>query len=300
MRRTNILVLSPDPTDQMYNGRWRDILKQLAASLQHFGIELSHAPWTSDLRMAPNRPKLVLPLLAWGYQRAHPLWLDTCKDWQRLEISIHNPPDILQWNSDKSYLKTLAEKGASVVPSLYFDEISPSRLRDSLSHFNVDRVVLKPTVSATAYKTSVWEVGRVVSDPPEGPCIVQPYLQSIETEGEISLIFIDGHFSHGLRKTPAIGDFRVQPEFGGRLIRHDPDENAIRAASKILQLIGTSLLYARVDLVINQNNEWALLEAELIEPDLFLGLDRNNGEMLGEAILRRINTNNIELEKEIN
>ncbi|WFU04569.1 hypothetical protein QA648_27725 (plasmid) [Rhizobium sp. CB3171] len=299
MRGTNILVLSPDPADQMYNGRWRDILEQLTTSLQHFGIEVSHAAWTRDLRMVPHRPQLVLPLLAWGYQRAHEQWLDTCKDWQRHQIPVHNPPDVLQWNSDKSYLKTLAEKGAPVVPSLYFDEISTSRLRESLSYFDVDRVVLKPTVSATAYKTSIWEAGQLISDPPEGSCIVQPYLRSIETEGEISLIFISGQYSHGLRKTPVAGDFRVQPEFGGRLTHHEPDQSAISTATKILETIGTSLLYARIDLVLNQNNEWALLEAELIEPDLFLGLDHKNGHMLGEAILNRINGQDIEQEKQM-
>lgn len=288
MRGTNILVLSPDPADQMYSGRWRDILRQLTTSLQRFGIEVSHAPWTNDLLMSPHRPALVLPLLAWGYQRTHALWIDTCKEWKRLQIPVLNPPDILQWNSHKAYLETLAQKGASVVPSLYFDEVSPAKLQDSLAHFGVDRVVLKPAVSATAYKTSVWESGQPISDPPEGPCMVQPYLRSIETEGEISLIFIDGQFSHGLRKTPVRGDFRVQPEFGGRLAQYDPDRSAIRTAHKVLETIGVSLLYARIDLVLNQNNEWALLEAELIEPDLFLGLDDRSGELLGEAIRNRL------------
>jgi len=288
MRNNKVLVLSPDPTDVMYAGRWRDILAQLAGSLERFGIGTEQAPWTSDLGAIAESAALVLPLLAWGYQRDHRRWLDTCVEWQRCGIPVQNPPEVLRWNSDKRYLEELRERGAPVVPSLYCDGLSYSRLQDSLAFFDVDTVVLKPTVSATAYKTSLWRAGTTVADPPEGPCIIQPYLPSIEREGEISLIFIEGRFSHALRKIPAEGDFRVQPEFGGRLTAHVPDQNAIQTAQQVLQCTGPSLLYARIDLVLSNTSQWLLLEAELIEPDLFLNLDGNRGELIGQALRDRM------------
>lgn len=286
--RRNILILTPDPADSMFNGRWRDILADLVRCLTPFDINVDHAPWTKKLQNTPGSSDLVLPLLAWGYQKTIPLWFKTCTEWQNSGIPIQNPPQILKWNTDKHYLEQLTERGASVVPSFYCDKISYAKLKEAVAIFGVDKVVLKPTVSATAYKTSVWEDGRSVTDPPDGPCIIQPYLSSIETEGEISLIFVNGQFSHALRKKPLAGDFRVQPEFGGCLTPCVPDQSAIKTAEKIHAHIDDSLLYARIDLVLGDDNRWLLLEAELIEPDLFLGFDKKNGELLGEAIRQQI------------
>lgn len=283
-----VLILSPDPKDLMYDGRWVHILKQLTEKLRCFNIDVTHAPWTTALHNTSRTTQLVLPLLAWGYQRSHPLWLEICKEWQKRDVLIHNPPNILQWNSDKHYLDDLYKQGAPVVPTFYCDNISYSKLNEALVLFDVDMLVLKPTVSATAYKTSLWKEGESITDPPSGSCIIQPYLPSIVTEGEISLIFIDGQFSHALRKTPAAGDFRVQPEFGGHLAHYVPDQSVLQTAKKILKSIGSSLLYARIDIVLNNLDEWELLEAELIEPDLFLDFDKTNGKLLGDAIFEKI------------
>ena len=45
--------------------------------------------------------------------------------------------------------------------------------------------------------------------------LFQAFVPEVETQGEVSLVFIDGVFSHAVRKRPAQGDFRVQIDFGG-------------------------------------------------------------------------------------
>ncbi|WP_156593311.1 ATP-grasp domain-containing protein [Agrobacterium vitis] len=203
-------------------------------------------------------------------------------------MPLLNEPEVLLWNSNKRYLEEFHNLGAAIVPTIYCDCFSKEALENSLRYFEVDTVVIKPTVSATAYKTSLWRKGGEIDAPPEGGCLFQPYLSSISSYGELSLIFFDGQFSHALRKLPAKNDFRVQPEFGGSLFPYKPQESAFAAAKKIQDVISGVPLYARIDLIKDNNGEWLLIEAELIEPDLFLQFDERDGELLAKAILKRI------------
>jgi len=39
--------------------------------------------------------------------------------------------------------------------------------------------------------------------------VLQPFQASVKSRGEISLVFIDGEFTHCIRKKPSQGDFKV-------------------------------------------------------------------------------------------
>ncbi len=288
MNRNKIVFLCPDQKDQMFHGRWRSVMAQLCDSLRRFNFSTEVTPWVgtdSDLVASAD---LVLPLLAWGYQRAYAQWLSACTEWAQNGVPVQNVPDVLKWNSDKRYLMELHAKGTSVVPSLYYEKISQPRLLEASEFFGTHTVVVKPTISATAYKTSLWKLGGTLADPPDGPCIVQPFVTSIVKHGEVSLIFLDGQFSHGLQKIPREGDFRVQPEFGGRLSRCLPEKSLIVEAEKVLENLPKALLYARIDMVLGDRGNWMLMEAELIEPDLFIGMNENRGELFGQAVRNHI------------
>lgn len=290
MTRANILILHPDEGDPAFQGRWREIFKELRRCIERFGMKVDASSWRHLCVEEPRDADIVLPLLAWGYHRDYAFWLSQCANWQVSSLRMLNAPDILRWNSDKRYLQYLHERGVPVVPSLYREKICPAVLLESLEAFGVDALVVKPTVSATAWKTSVWTKDVDLEDAPEGPCIIQPFMESIRTQGEISLIFIDAEFSHGLRKTPRTGDFRVQPEYGGHLSSYLPDRAALAAADSILSSLPGPLLYARIDMVRDALGNWVLLEAELIEPDLFLGFDEGCGNMFANALLRHVSS----------
>ncbi|MCA3903600.1 hypothetical protein JKP31_20175 [Vibrio vulnificus] len=284
MEKVKVLILTPDLNDEMYNGRWREILCELTDCLSKYNILISNTSWTDDLDKYLGKVDIVLPLLAWGYQREYERWIVACKKWKDLKIPISPSADILQWNANKTYLNKLSDSGVQTVPTLYFDTICESKLRYATEYFGSKRVVLKPTISATAYKTSIWEKGMPILDAPTDSCMVQPFLSNIVSEGEISLIFINRKFSHALKKKPKSGDFRVQPEFGGEITAYAPTPNSMDVAKMIVDSIDGSLLYARIDLVQDQDKQWKLLEAELIEPDLYLAFDKEDGKLLAQEI----------------
>ncbi|MBC7986854.1 MAG: transporter [Sphingomonadaceae bacterium] len=277
-----VCFLTPDPEDEDYHLLWRDTLAHLVAALARAGIGSDARGWTEAGDLTGYG--LVMPLLVWGYHRACARWIDHVTAWEREGVDLRNPANALRWNADKSYLGMLAERGAPVVPTIYVDRMTEAALEDAAARFGVDRLVAKPRVSATAWRTIRWARGGSLEGGPEGAAMIQPYLPAIESEGEVSLIHIGGNLSHAIRKRPRAGDFRVQPEYDGILTPHDPALDEIHAARRILAAIDGDLLYARVDLVRDDAVAPVLMELELVEPDLSLEFDPGKGALFAEAV----------------
>ena len=278
-----IAILTPDPADELFHSRWRDVLARLAATL---GCEVEGPAWTTEEDL--SRFDLVLPLLAWGYPREHRRWLDAAARWEREGARVANPPSVLAWNSDKSYLGRLAEAGAPVVPTLYVDRLTSGIMDEALNRFGCERLVAKPQISSSAWQTIRWSPGDPLDGGPEGAAMVQPYLPSIETTGEVSLIYFEGRFSHAISKRPQPGDFRVQPEHRGIISPHVPAADEREAAERVLGAVAELLLYARVDLVRGEGGAPLLIELEAIEPDLYLEQDPAMGAKFRDAVRERI------------
>jgi glutathione synthase/RimK-type ligase-like ATP-grasp enzyme len=185
-------------------------------------------------------------------------------------MRLQNPPSVLLWNADKSYLARLAEAGAPVVPTLFVEQVDEAALEAAAAHFGAERLIAKPRVSASAFQTICWSPGTRLAGGPDRAAIVQPFLPDIEIGGELSLIYLGGAYSHAIRKRPQPGDFRVQPEFDGIITPHAPLPDEFTAAEAALRAAGEDLLYARVDLVRGLDSAPALMEIELVEPDLYL------------------------------
>jgi hypothetical protein len=276
-----ICILTPDPADEGYRTRWRDVLERNAGPLRAAGFEVVGRSW-ADAADLPGFP-LVLPLLVWGYPRAHGRWLECVARWEGQGVRLQNPASVLAWNADKRYLGRLEEKGAPVVPTLFADRLTLGTMEEARARFGTDALVAKPQVSSTAWQTIRWSPGQPLAGGPEGPAMVQPYLPAIEESGEVSLIFFGGRFSHAISKRPQPGDFRVQPEYDGIIAAYHPAPDELQAAGRILAAVDEDLLYARVDLVRGLSGEPELIELELIEPDLYLGYDPENGAAFAAA-----------------
>ncbi|HEX8224331.1 MAG TPA: hypothetical protein VF605_11000 [Allosphingosinicella sp.] len=281
-----VAILTPDPGDEGYRTRWRDVLDRNAAPLRAAGLEVRHRSWADAPDLADF--DLVLPLLVWGYPRAHGQWVTAVQRWRDEGVRLQNPASVLIWNADKNYLATLDRRGAPVVPTLFVPRLGEAGMEDARIRFGTDRLVAKPQVSSTAWQTIRWSPGQPLDGGPQGAAMVQPYLPAIEASGEVSMIYFGGAFSHAISKRPQPGDFRVQPEYDGIIAAHRPEPDEREAAERILAAVEEPLLYARVDLVRGLDGLPQLIELELIEPDLYLGYDEGAGERFAAAALELI------------
>ena len=128
--------------------------------------------------------------------------------------------------------------------------------------------------------------------------MVQPYLDKVETQGEVSALFIDGELSHMVQKIPVPGDYRVQDDFGasdGPVVLSEEEQGLARRVMDALGAIMSGwpipvsqpLLYARVDFLRNHEGSLCMNELELVEPSLFFRHSPGAAEALADALCRR-------------
>lgn len=267
MTGERIAILVP-AADGAYGGtRWPEVLARMVEPLAAAGMRVEAVDWTTDEDLTGF--DLVLALLAWGYHRDGD-WAGQASRWQAAGVRLQNPPAVLRWNADKVYLAALEAKGAPVVPTLFVDEVTETAMHAAAARFGTDRLVAKPRVSASAFRTIRWSPGTPLDGAPTDAAMIQPFMANVLESGEPSLLFFDGRFSHAVSKVPQAGDFRVQPEFDGILAPYEPKPDELAAAEAALAAAGEPLLYARVDLVRDREGRPVLMELEAVEPDLFL------------------------------
>lgn len=201
-----------------------------------------------------------------------------------------NDAAVLLWGLDKKYLFDLESKGVRIVESVLVRGGEYERITESVRARGWPRAVVKPTLGATAYRTSVVEA----ADPGtwarengdcDGDVLVQPFLDSVISEGETSLVFIGGEFSHSVRKRAARGDFRVQRNFGGTAEVTPPVADELALARACLSAIAGVTAYARIDLVRDGAGRPSVIECEVVEPELFFEACPGSAEALARAAI---------------
>ena len=160
---------------------------------------------------------LILPLFAWGYQRDVAAWYALLGRLEADRLPVANPVPVLRWNSDKAYLSELAAKGVAVVPTVEVAALDDASLATARGQLGADEVVIKPAISGGADGTHRIAAGDAIPADALGQRrLVQPLMPGILTDGEFSLFFFGGKFSHAIVKRPASGDFRVQEHWRAR------------------------------------------------------------------------------------
>ncbi|MFD0272294.1 RimK family alpha-L-glutamate ligase [Kitasatospora sp. NPDC127111] len=253
-------------------------LPLLVDALRADGLAADPVAWDADV---PGWERFDLAVIRSTWDYAERLgeflaWADATARATRLR----NPAPVVRWNADKRYLLELAGRGVPVVPTRIVDPGTPYGESD---FDDADGVVVKPAVSAGARDTARYEPGRAADAARHARMLldqgrtvmVQPYLPLVE-EGERALVFIGGAFSHAIRKGPVLTEPGVidncrmpHPDVAS----YRPTEAELRTARAALAAAPSSpeLLFARVDLALDQAREPAVMELELIEPNLFLG-----------------------------
>jgi glutathione synthase/RimK-type ligase-like ATP-grasp enzyme len=229
---------------------------------------------------------------AWDYYRHRDRFVAWAED-VGSSTQLFNPADVVRWNTHKSYLLELEERGAPVVPTAWLAQGDQVDLGDLAASRDWQDVVLKPTVGAAGegvVRTAPAD-GQAAFDAllAMGDTMVQPYLPAIETVGELSVVLIDGQVSHAVDKRPRPGGFRIQTQHGGRYTaRANVPSEIDQLATWVVQATGHDLLYARVDLVPDALGAWQVSELELTEPGLFLHLVDGPADALVAALERRV------------
>jgi glutathione synthase/RimK-type ligase-like ATP-grasp enzyme len=272
--------LVPDPG---YPEPWEYAFEAEADALRKRGAIIHAIPWTNPDDLSEY--DLVLPLIAWGYHLQYGPWLRLLKRFDVEELPVINPPNLLWWNSDKTYLTQLAGKGISTVETIEVESLGDADLRAAAERFGTSELVVKPPVSASAAGTHRVCSGDEIPAAELGKrMMIQPFVPSIVTEGEYAVILFDGVYSHTVVKRPKAGDFRVQPHLGGITEPCEPPEEAVGLAKAALAAAPTRASYARVDIVRGNHGQLEVMELELIEPALFLDVAPHGEEAFANAI----------------
>jgi glutathione synthase/RimK-type ligase-like ATP-grasp enzyme len=283
---TDVLILTPAADQTLYAHAWRPLFDRLAAPLRAHGLTVSDLAW--DAPFDPGSARVVLPLLSWGYHLRPAAWFARLDALEAAGARLANPVSVLRWNTTKTYLARLAAKGAPVVPTIALDRLTLEDMDRARDHFGVDVLVAKPQISGGSQDTVKLRHADGLAGCPTGPALIQPFLPAVGEEGELSLFYFDGVFSHAVTKVATGGDFRVQPQFGGQVSGVAPEPEALHAAEMVLKAAETPLTYARVDLIRGLDGTPQLMELEVIEPDLFLNHAHDAGAAFAAAVVRAL------------
>lgn len=254
----------------------------LARELQsHFDIQVTPIPW--DQKCDWKKFDLVLVRSTWDYTHHLDKFLNVIREIEQ-QTNLLNSYKLILWNSHKHYLKELQNQGVQIVPTQFFSSSDSLQIP---AQWHEELFIIKPCISASAYKTMIISRADIISrayqkELHSGDWMLQPFLPQIK-QGEISLHYFNGKFSHAINKVPKSGDFRVQLEHGADLQLYEASAEILRCGEKIVSNIPHEYLYARVDLVPYQNS-FVLMELELIEPALYFRTDPSSVKNFSHAL----------------
>lgn len=241
---------------------------------------------------------LVIIRSPWDYTQMPEQFIETLGVIDR-STELHNPLQAVIWNADKRYIADLAALGVPTVPTHFFERWSEFDGADPFELVQTPEIILKPTISANARHTypikhSAWYEDAALRRALAGvfgerAFMLQPYRPQITAEGEYSVFYFRGVYSHAIRKVPKQGDFRVQEEHGGDIRPYEAPRDMQGAAQRVLDAtqqhleLADPLLYARVDFV-RQEHVFELMEIEIIEPALYFRTNDRSPEHFANAV----------------
>jgi glutathione synthase/RimK-type ligase-like ATP-grasp enzyme len=294
MHAYDIIILTDERYEHEDPGNWyiAQIMKEeglLLDGLAVKGLRAKRVAW-SNPDFDWSTTKAAVFRSTWDYfdrYREFSAWMDRVVSQTRL----FNSPALLRWNLDKHYLRDLAERGVAI-PSTRFVEIGESAtLSELVAACGFDELILKPAISGGARHTYRFRASecsalesifrKLIS---QESMLLQPFIRSVLTHGEISLIVIGGRCTHAVRKIAKAGDFRVQDDHGGTVQFHDAAIDEIKFAEMSVASCPESPMYARVDVVRDEHGALALMELELVEPELFFRFCPTSANALATAL----------------
>jgi glutathione synthase/RimK-type ligase-like ATP-grasp enzyme len=261
---------------------------KLVPEFKHAGYEAVGVPW-DEIGLEWEEYETVILRSCWNYHEHYDQFVEWINGMKAKGIAVWNPVEIVKTNTHKAYLLDLEIKGVSIVPTVLINPEDPLSIDTILQTNDWEEIVIKPAVGC--YGKNVDRFTREQRQEAQedlesklewGGVIVQPLMQSVTESGEYSLVFVNKTFSHAMVKLPKKGGFITSGKHRGSEKRIEVDPDMVEQADRALQVIGSPLLYARVDGVV-ENGTFYLMELELTEPYLFFEYDKNAAKRVVEA-----------------
>ena len=269
---------------------WEVDDKPLVKALEQKGAKVHCPSWTNSIDW--NQFDVSVIRTTWDYHQQKVGFVNWCKTVPRL----FNNAAIVEWNTHKSYLRELEQYGTTIAPTIWINENEKVDILQLVNQFDSLRGFIKPQVGACASDTlrfsmdELEDAQKFLDDNLHQDMMLQPYLESVETEGELTAIFIDGEFTHGVQKIPVKGDYRVQDDFGAIDMPYSFTDEEIATMEQTLLSVPNheDLLYARFDYLRDNCGILVLNELELVEPSLFFRHCHESAEKFASAIIKRV------------
>ncbi len=284
MKGSNIAILQIDDFgDQVSDDHL------LVEELQLLGHTVCAIDWRADINWSDF--DLALIRGTWDYHLHLDEFIMKMSEISASTILL-NPLSIIEWNSNKKYLSELERNGVSIVPTIFHELLDESKLNQAFIDLDSEKIIVKPQVSANSLDTIITRKGdkKALQTFNNRPCMIQPFIDSINTIGEYSVYFFEGEYSHAIIKKPASGDFRVQEDFGGTQEEIDVDEKLMIHSKQAVKDLPKDVFYARVDSVLH-GNEYQLMELELIEPGMYFRYCNGSAKRFAKCIDKYLQNN---------
>ena len=262
----------------------------LIESLKAKGVDVHQPAWTDEINWENFDATIIRT--TWDYHHN----IDAFLDWVGRVPRLFNNAEIIKWNANKSYLKEMESKGAVIAPTAWIPANAISCIKEIMNEFDTSYGFIKPQIGACAsdtFRFKLDDYDKAQSFLNERVCMemmVQPYIESVETIGELTAIYFAGSFSHGVQKIPVKGDYRVQDDFGAKDMPYAFAEDEVALMDELLTLVPQyqSLLYARFDFLKSKEGTLLLNELELIEPSMFFRHCLHSPHLFADAIISTV------------
>jgi hypothetical protein len=266
---------------------WEVDDKPLIEALESRGVNIARPAWTDDIDW--NQFDITVIRTTWDYHSR----IEQFLTWIDSVPRLYNNAKIVRWNTHKSYLKELESQGVLIAPTIWIPAETQTNVCEAVDELGTMRGFIKPLVGATASDTlrfdhtQYHEAQQFLNERLHLDMMIQPYIESVETEGELSAIFIGNQCTHGVQKIPVVGDYRVQDDFGASDHPYSFTPEEIANMQNVLRYVPDShdLLYARFDYLRGADGELLLNELELVEPSLFFRHCQESANLFADAII---------------
>lgn len=265
-------------------------LPLLSAALARLGVASEVVVW-DDPAVVWSRFAQVVVRSAWDYPARRGSFLAWAGRVAGV-ASLHNPLAVLRWTTDKRYLADLAAAKVAIVPTRWC-------LPGKAPEFPAGGFVVKPSVGAGSVGAARFAADERAAGAQHVArlhaaghiAVIQPYQAGVERHGETALVFFAGSFSHAIRKSAILvsGQRMVEGLYAAEEIeRREPSGAELALAEAALAAVPwrRKLLYARVDLVPDDDGRPRVLELELADCSVFLDHDEAAADRFAAAIAR--------------